>query len=407
MTRMLRLLLLLVVVAGMTVVAGAESYEAATTSSSPDFGGAANSSAWANGPPAGPNYFPIGVWLQGSRNIVEFRTIGINLFVGTADNFAETTLATFAHAAMPLITEQTPVALASQYRRVIIGWLQPDEQDNAQPNGRGGYGSCIAPAEIVARYVKWKSADASRPVLLGFGRGVADTQWTGRHDCTGQTTSYYPLAVGGGDIVSFDIFPIAGYQGRLELVARGLDNLHAWIAEGGRSRIVWNAIEAVPIGSGAVPTPAEERAEVWMSIIHGSRGIVYFVHQFSADGSHLVREDGIFNFPVLVKAVSTINAELNSLAPIINAPDGTLGIHGLGPGAGAIDTMARRYKGAMYLFTICMRAAACGRISFVLPEVGRASAQVIDENRTLNVANGIFDDDFAGYGVHLYRVTAR
>jgi hypothetical protein len=403
MTRVLRLLLAFIIVAAVTVLTGAES--CAATTGSRDFASAPYG-AWANGPPSDPNYFPIGVWLQNSRNIAEFRAIGINLFDET-DDVSETTLAMFAHAAMPLITAQTPAALASRYRRAIVGWLQPDEPDNAQPNGRGGYGTCVAPAAIVARYAEWKSADASRPVLLGFGRGVADTQWPGRHDCTGQTTTYYPLAVGGGDIVAFDVYPIAGYQGRLELIARGLDNLRTWVALGGRPKIVWNAIEAVPIGSGTVPTPVQERAEVWMSIIHGSRGIVYFVHQFNADGSRLIREDGIFNFPVLVNAVRAINSELNSLAPVLNTPpDGALRVHVLGSNAGAIDTMVRRYQGATYLFTICMRAA-CGRASFALPDFDRATAEVIDESRTVSVTNGTFDDDFVGYGVHLYRVTAR
>jgi hypothetical protein len=362
--------------------------------------------AWANWPSNNPNYFPIGVWLQSSHHIAEFREIGINLFVGTSDFVDETTLKAFEHAAMPLIAEQGPIALTSPYRSAIAGWMQPDEPDNAQPNGLGGYGTCIEPSKIVADYTKLKSADSSRPVLLGFGRGVADTQWSGRGGCTGQTTTYYPVAVRGGDIIAFDIYPVASYQGRLEFVARGLDNLRAWIAMAGQRRIIWNAIEAVPIHSGAVPTATQERAEIWMSIIHGSRGIVYFVHQFNADEGRLIREDGIFNFPTLANAVRAINAEVTSLAPVLNSPDVVLDGVSLEPKAEAVDTMVRRYQGAIYLFAICMRAT-CGTTRFTLSGISYATVEVIGESRILSLADSVFQDEFAGYDVHLYRIIAR
>jgi hypothetical protein len=34
-----------------------------------------------------------------------------------------------------------------------------------------------------------------------------------------------------------------------------------------------------------------------------------------------------------------------------------------------------------------------------------ATAEVIGEGRTLNVSNGVFQDNFQSYGVHLYKVT--
>ena len=38
-------------------------------------------------------------------------------------------------------------------------------------------------------------------------------------------------------------------------------------------------IETTRINSERGPTPAQVETQVWMSLIHGSRGIVYFAHE--------------------------------------------------------------------------------------------------------------------------------
>jgi hypothetical protein len=361
-------------------------------------------SGWLNGPSTAPGYFPLGVYLQSTRRIGAFRDIGMNLYIRISDGTDEKNLAVLAENKMPLIVEQNRTTLSSAYQSMIVGWLQPDEPDNAQPNGHRGYSTCVPPSQVVTAYDMLKAADPSRPVQLNFGRGVADEHWLGRHDCAGQTTSYYPPAIVGGDIISFDIYPVASYHGRLELIARGLDNLYAWIAVSGHSKIVWNVIEAAPISNGDVPTPAQMRAEVWMSIIHGSQGIIYFVHEFNAAGDQLIREDGIFNFPALASAVKAINAEITSLALVLHSPNVLHEVTVSGPDGGPIDTMVRRYHDMTYLFAVCMRLT-CGTAQFTLQEPSGTSAEVLNENRTLRVVNGVFHDDFANYGVHLYRLT--
>jgi hypothetical protein len=66
--------------------------------------------------------------------------------------------------------------------------------------------------------------------------------------------------------------------------------------------------------------------------------------------------------------------------------------------------MVKRYRGATYLFAVGMRNTAA-RGSF---EVGslprRATAEVIGESRHLPVKEGRFEDHFAPYEVHLYRI---
>jgi hypothetical protein len=363
-------------------------------------------SQWSNGPSPSADFFPIGVWLQIPSHIAEFKRIGINMFAGFWGDLDQTSLEMFARGRMPLIPAQNSVGLTTPQNRAIVGWSQPDEPDNAQHKGIFTYRSCQTPSQIVSSYDAIKAQDTTRPVLLGFGRGVSDTTWTGRGSCTGQTTGYYPLAVAGGDIISFDVYPVAAYGGRLEMVANGLDNLKTWIAMSGTGKIVWNTIEAVPISSGAVPTLSQERAEVWMSLIHGSQGIIYFVHQFDADGPKLIREDGIFNFAALANAVASINARIAALAPVLNSPTITGGVSVVNPGTTPISTMVKRYNGSTYVFAVAMLNNA-GTATFTLPDIHTGTVEVLDESRGLSLSGGVFEDDFTGYGVHLYQVNAK
>jgi hypothetical protein len=362
-------------------------------------------SQWSNGPSRSANFFPIGVFNQSPNHITEFKGIGINTFVGFYDNLDQTSLTTFVSAGMPLIPTQNSVGLTSPQRTAIVGWGQNDEPDNAQSNGTGGYGPCLTPAQIVGAYNAIRANDTTRPVFLNFGRGVSDTTWPGRGSCTGQTTSYYPLAVAGGDLISFDIYPVAEYNGQLELVPNGVDNLRTWIAASGASKIIWNFVEGAPIFSGTTPSAAQVTAEVWMSLIHGSQGITYFVHQFSADGSTLIREDGIFNFPSLANAVAAIDAQVTALAPVLNSPTVPSGVSVSSPGTTPISTMVKQYNGSTYMFAAAMLNNP-GTASFTLPNVTSGAAQVLGENRQLTVVGGGFQDAFVGYGVHLYQVTA-
>jgi hypothetical protein len=93
---------------------------------------------------------------------------------------------------------------------------------------------------------------------------------------------YYDVAVEDADILSFDVYPIASkiaqVKGKLEYVARGVSNL---VQRSMPGQTVWNAIETTALDPNTPVTPAQVRAEVWMSLVHGSRGIVYFVHEFA------------------------------------------------------------------------------------------------------------------------------
>lgn len=350
---------------------------------------------WSNGPSNDPRFFPIGVWMQSPSHIQEFKKIGINMFVGFWGHLDQRSLRQFANARMPLIANQNSIGLTSTQNRWIEGWDMPDEPDNRRPNQWG----CLPAKQIVADYAAIRAKDTTRPVFLNFGRGVSDITWLGRGTCTGDT-SYYRLAIRGGDIISFDIYPVASYNGRLELVARGVENLKRWARQAGGKHVIWNFIEGTAINGGAVPTYTQLEAEVWMSLVHGSQGIVYFVHQFSPQ----FREDGIFNFPTVVHAVTAINSQITSLAPVLNSPTIThdVKVASSAPSAAPISMMEKRSAGYTYVFAVEMRNHTAAA-TFTIPKGQRGTVTVLNENRKLSISKGRFQDHFDGYGVHLYR----
>lgn len=281
----------------------------------------ANNRTFARGLPTATDFFPIAVWLQQPQSAATFRAIGINTFVGLWHPPTTAALAELESQGIHLVLQQTPEALALRDSQVIRGWLHVDEPDNAQPDGKGGHGDCICPNEIVSRYIGMRSRDASRPVYLGFGQGVANPYWIGRGvKCSAVAPAeYYKQASLGADIVAFDIYPAAEVRqrhvmGRLDLVGRGVRNLKHWAAPG---RPVWADIETTHINNPIRrPMPNEIYSEVWIAIINGASGINYFVHEWKPS----FREDGVFRYPDTVAEITRINKQIQEYAHLLNSP---------------------------------------------------------------------------------------
>jgi len=357
---------------------------------------------WAHGPGKDDAYFPIAVWLQHPKNAARYKAIGINLYVGLWKGPTESQLSALKKAGMPVICHQNAVGLKHAGEGTIVGWMHGDEPDNAQRRkDRKGYGPPIEPARIVADYEKIRAADPTRPVLLNLGQGVAWDGWIGRGVRTGHPEDY-PEYVKGCDIASFDIYPAVSTRrqvaGKLWLVAHGVRRLRKWA---GPKRVVWNCIECTRISNTKVkPTTHQVRAEVWMSIIHGSRGLIYFVHQFKPR----FIEAGLLADGEMTRAVAGINKQIRELAPVLNSsPPSEPAVAISSPSAVPIAVMTRKHRGATYVFAVAMRdipAAATIRI----PDLpAAATAEVLGEGRKIPIKNGQFRDNFKGYEVHIYK----
>jgi hypothetical protein len=372
---------------------------------------------WTNGLPTDEGYFPIAVWVQDPKNAARFKAAGINLYVGLWRGPTTNQLAALAKAGLSVICGQNRVGLENKDHPTIVGWMHGDEPDNAQSLGEGkGYGPPILPAKIVRDYERMRAADPTRPVLLNLGQGVAWDNYIGRGVRRNHPEDY-PEYVKGCDIASFDIYPAVHDKpevaGKLEFVARGVERLVQWTRG---EKTVWNCIECTRISNPRVkPTPAQVRAEVWMALIHGSRGLIYFVHQFKPT----FKEAALLDDPEMLAAVTAINRQIRELAPVLNRPsiqDGvTVTTENSDPpppgtkGTTEIACMLKRHGEKTYLFAVNMRDRPV-RGSFILREssVGGAgsplSATVLEESRSVRVTNFEWSDDFRPYEAHLYEL---
>jgi hypothetical protein len=355
--------------------------------------------------PTDPGFFPIGVWLQDPANAPAYRAIGINRFIGLWEGPTEPQLTALSAAGMPVFADQNAVGLAHRADPTLAGWLQPDEPDNAQPDGAGGYGPCVDPAVVIARYQAMHAADPTRPVLLNLGQNVAwdeDRPYIGRGSACSARWDQYPEYVKGADIVSFDIYPVTSpydhIRGELWRVALGIDRLRAWTKG---EKPVWSVIETTHIGSTAMPTPHDVRAELWMTLVHGASGLFYFAHEWEPS----FREAGLLHYPAMRDAVAGLNAQVRDLAPVLNSPTIADGVTVASANQTVpVDVLVKRHDGWTYVFAVAMRDGAT-RASFTLPGVHPgARVEVLGEDRTLVLDDRSFMDEFAGYDVHLYRV---
>lgn len=355
--------------------------------------------------PADPGFFPIAVWLQNPSQAPKYREAGINLYVGLWRGPTEEQLAELKRHDMRVVCAQNSVGLKHLDDPTIFGWMHNDEPDNAQRiRGQTGYGPPILPEKIVEDYRKMKAADPTRPVLLNLGQGVAWDQYIGRGVRRNHPEDY-PEYVKGCDIASFDIYPAChdhrDVAGNLWFVADGVRRLRQWAPPPQR---VWNCIECTHISNpDRKATPQQVKAEVWMSIVRGSQGIIYFVHQFQPK----FIEAGLFADEAMLAGVRSINRQIHKLAPVLHGPSLTDGVNVQSSNAGVpVEMLVKKQGATIYVFAVAMRDGTTTAKFEIAAIVGRDKVEVLDENRTLPISGGTFEDAFGPWDVRLYRVSA-
>jgi len=373
---------------------------------------------WANGPPSADTHFPIGVWYQDINWAQQYADAGINTYVyldglWRVGDDKNSGLQYLRNAGVKLITDQNEWSGFAN-DPAIVGWMLPDEPDNAQPLTGGGYGPPFTPAEMHTRYNAIKAADSTRPVYQNYGQGVAYDGWVGRGVRTNHPEDYPEYINGGADIPSFDIYPAnstGAVQNQFWRVAYGVQRLVQW---SNPAQPVWCCIETTQIDStkGRKPTTTEMRAEVWMAVIHGARGINYFAHQISPFNASALRQD-----PDMMAAITRTNREIRDLAPALYrpsvtnlatlaslVPDTPFDDTGIPPEVARLGFVAKEFEGYYYLLAVGMRDRTMQATFDLAGFTGTKTALVIGENRTVDIVNGRLADTFVKYEAHLYRI---
>ncbi|MDD5571172.1 MAG: hypothetical protein PHD97_08450 [Bacteroidales bacterium] len=348
--------------------------------------------------------------------------MGINIYMGLSwGDLDESQLSTLRQYGMYLFPSiGDTFALSHISDTIICGWLLTDEPDNAQWNEKTQtYDSCINPKIIIHQYDSIKLTDSTHPIYFGLGQGVSLTTYIGRGPCWNWIASYPVYENGyikGCDITGYDIYPVNNTDtttsGKLWYVAKGIDSLQVWSSITASPRVpskpAWMTIEATKIStsSAAGPTPAQAKSEVWMAIIHGAKGIIYFPHSWipSYDA------DALLNDAAMVNTLTSVDSMINALAPVLNSSNtgyatntnaNTPGVTSSN-GAVPINYMTKIYNGSTYIFAVAMRT---GTTNATFTVTSGTTVTVLGENRTINISGGEFTDNFAAdYQVHLYKI---
>ena len=361
--------------------------------------------------PQDPNYFPLAVWLQTIENAPKYKAAGINTYFALWKGPTPGQIEDLKKAGMYLICEMNEEALKHKDDKTIVAWMMMDEPDNFQfskdlevAGKKWKYGpeaSRVSAKDLGEMYETVKKVDSSRPIWVTFSCGVANTMYGGRGG--GWKDKMYPDYMKSCDMVGYDVYPTASNGGKsgknLWWQAKGMDRMKEWA---GTDKPRYNCIGTNFTGDGRAPTPEETKAEIWISIIHGSKGIAYFAHNIKP-----FVEDALARDPKQMANVTKINSEITMLAPVINGPDFDGATVTSSNEMVPVDIMVKKYKDEIYIFAAAMKMGEPTTAVFQVKDVSAAGkVEVIGEGRTLEMdAKGQFKDEFGKWGTHNYKIS--
>ncbi len=344
------------------------------------------------------NFFPIAVWAMRLDYMDYFKALGVNISIGEVLQFGPTTREEFLDGlyskglygmVMPgwyvdLHHTVDPVIISQLINHpALLAWRQRDEPDllsSVKPGLKSD------PWEIKERYDLIGPLDSEHSVYLNFSTGPGSTTRFV------QPADYFEYCEG-ADILSFDIYPITNYPNGekfLYSVADGIDNLKKWSND---KKPLWIWLES-RTGDYRAPTPQEMRAEVWMVIIHGADGFGWFVAEFDPFRWHAIP-------PELEVEMTDIAQTLQTLAPVINSSERDDVLVRMIT-QGRIDVISRIHDNKLYFFTVNMMNKEVDA-EFIFPaQYSGSEFTVINEDRTIEISQGVFTEHFGPFEVHLY-----
>jgi hypothetical protein len=378
-----------------------------------------------------PWFFPLAVFTQAPKNAGRYKELGINVYFylwkgPTAEQIAELkkhdmrTICEFNdYAAKHLVNDPIVLAwthvdepdlaifsrddlLADQEKAkklVKEHWPEMYKEMDLDNKDYDGWGFGYGPDVCRKHYERIKTFDKTRPVIIGLSQAILEPR-NGRGDRKYHDEDYPAYINGSSDIATFDIYPVAyGRADELWLVPKGVDNLNEW-DNGNRPK--WCAIECT-FGRPDKPcaTPEQMRAEIWMAIIHGARGLGFFVHHFDRNGKY-VTDAGLLQDPEMMNAVKKQTAEIRALGKVIYAPQIKDVSLSTTPEAG-LDFVPKRVDGHVYILASTMTTRPTAA-TFSVEGIDDGEVEVIGEGRVLRIEDGQFTDAFGGYDVNLYKI---
>jgi len=330
----------------------------------------------------------------------DYKKLGVNVYYGGVDSYPNPRGKAWLDALQKegmygIIGYSAESAKARLHEHpATLGWHVADEPDQSNQGV-----PAVSYDDLAVILAKVRALAPAKPLFMNLSCGVADERWIGR----GLKDADYPKYCSLADVVSYDIYPCNSLGGdgpeRFHMVAKGMDRLAKWT---GGEKPLWFILEVNRFSQESqadsrAPTPDEVRTQMWMAIVHGARGLTLFCHSWYQKATW-GRID-----PEMREALTKATGEIHSLAAVINSP--TLAdVVKVEPSMGSrVDVLVKKHDGHLYVFAVNMYHKP-EKAAFTLKGVGDGTAEVLFEDRALDVKAGAFTDEFAPYAVHRYRI---
>jgi hypothetical protein len=245
----------------------------------------------------------------------------------------------------------------------VIGWYYPDEADLKRMTGDTlpQFPSQAQTGRL--RVLTLSNHFYSRAQPLAEGRGI------------------YPGLIEKADVVGFDLYPLqefcsVDWMPDVAAAQRELVRL-----AGGRPTFQWIESSTWKCNRpGLRVTPATVRAESWLAVAGGARGLGFFPADWD---------------PAVTPGIAAVSKEVAALCAALIAPDAPASA------SRPIVAAARVANGAAYVIAANPRRSTV-RATISTPGLRGRTVGVVGEGRSIGASGDSFVDDFAPLAVHLY-----
>ena len=203
---------------------------------------------------------------------------------------------------------------------------------------------------------------------------------------------YYPCITTdwSSDVLSLDYYPI-GYGDSIRSFRLCVELVHQIALTAGKPTWFW--LQSVGYYGGSLysrePTDAEAECMAYLALIHGSRGLMYFMQK-----------------PRLLEQwneLRLLSDEVSTLTPVLSSTNITPTVSTNAP---SIHLLSKSYGGWNYVIAVNESPLPVTAVELTSAEADSGLASVLFENRNVNLVDGIITDTFSGYQRHVYSYTA-
>jgi hypothetical protein len=308
----------------------------------------------------GQRFFPRMVFQQCPYAFDRSLAAGINLFMGTQCTTIPGHLTRLAGRALSV----TPIETRAVSGPGLVGWHHLDEADEH-----------VDRAEAIPLVPP--SSQTGRVTFLTLTNHFysGSTPWP-------NGDVLFPGLIARAEMVGFDLYPLQNWCRKDAMHAVFDAQVELATLAKGKPTFQW--VEAAPMNQcfGLDPSPAIVRAETWMAVAAGARGIGYFPDQWRSD----VRAE-----------ITKINRDLASLAPALLDVSEVATVVAPSP----VRAGVRRHNGAVYVIAVNPTfARASAKIA--VPGLGTQTLRAYGSPATVTSRSGVIRASFRGLEVKIY-----